>query len=178
MPASSSGSGEGTYAEREPWAESTAESRMLARVHAAQAAARGPLVFCAESAAVVLRIPLSGALPTRPHVLVPPGSAKSNHAVRRTHRAAEAFTTVVGNGVLVTDAVTTAIDLAAARGVLGGAIAISHVLHSGLALREEFEDRVASARPFRGVARAERALRLASRALRIPARIARARPMR
>lgn len=172
----------GVYVDPRTWDSLTDSERLLTRMRAAEAALCAPAAggtYCAESAAVALGIPLLGALPNRPHVLVSPGGRRNSPIMRRTQRADHAATATRVAGFAVTDPITTAIDLAAWRTPLGGVVAISAVLSRcftasattlpvGGDLRVGFSEAIEARGAFRGVDRVRRALSTASDACESP----------
>ncbi|MBO9579180.1 MAG: type IV toxin-antitoxin system AbiEi family antitoxin domain-containing protein [Microbacteriaceae bacterium] len=158
----------GVYADAPGWRDGTPAARLLARVRAAQAAARHPLVFSHESAAILHDIPLLGALPERPTVAVGPNAPRSNARVRRVQRAEPPATVETTWGLRATSPMETAIDLAAVRSPLGGAVAFSRVRQHDGVKTEDIEAALAARRPFRSVRRVERALAMSSGACESP----------
>ena len=148
----------GVYAEGEAWRAAGLEERHLALMRAAQNAARSRLVFSHESAAILHGIPLIGAPPERPRIVVPPGSARSSSLVQRTCRSSGDFDVVALGDLLATDLVTTAVDVAASRSTLGGVVAMSHVRRHAGVPPERIRERIDDRRPFRNARAAERAL--------------------
>jgi len=125
----------GFYAEPEEWRAASPDARHLARIRAADAAARGRPVFGGESAALLHGIPLLGGPPIRPVVIVPPGGARSTAPVRRMQRALTRGEITTVAGVVVTTPARTAVDLAFAGPPLRATIAVSHVRrHCGVSL--------------------------------------------
>src|SRR5690606_15764726 len=105
----------GAYVAADAWARLRPEARLRTRVHASHRMSRRDLVYSHESAAVVLGIPLLGALPDRPHVIDMSASARSTPAMRRTVRALDRSDIVTTDGIRTTGPLSTAIDIAATR---------------------------------------------------------------
>jgi len=149
----------GIYVNAEEWrlAEPAVRHRTSMRSLAAVPRVRPP-VFSHESAAVVHGIPLIGALPPRPHVIVPPGSTKSSRLVRRTERRLPSGRIDTLEGFHLTDPAMTALDLAAVRSRLGGIIAVSHVRRVHRIDRSALAAELDAMRPCRFATRIEHAV--------------------
>ena len=152
----------GAYMPSAEWARLRPEARLRLRVLASHQRLGGDLVYSHESAAVILGIPLLGALPERPHILDASPAARSSPAMRRTVREIGLGDTAVTHGIRTTNPVETAIDLAATRTPLGAVIAISHVRNRHAVTLEDIEDLIAARGAFRGVRQVVRALATSS----------------
>jgi hypothetical protein len=102
----------GVYAPAEPWRSLPPWDRYLARVHAA-ALTHPEAVFCLESAAALLGLPVFGE-PPFVHVLSSTATSREAAGVR-THSTADAREIVDIGGILVTAPVEVAVDAARAR---------------------------------------------------------------
>jgi len=152
----------GAYLPARVWEGLRPEARLRLRVIAAHRCLPGRPVFSHESAAVLHGIPLVGGVPERAHVVVGESAPRSTPSLRRTsRRLADADRVSVG-GVLATSPLVTALDLAASRSRLSGAMALSDVRRRFEIGLDVIEARVEASRPFRGVRRVGAALRLSS----------------
>jgi len=134
----------GAYVRSKVWRGLGPADRHLLRVRATRCAAIDEPVFSHESAAAIHGIPLIGSWPDRAHVTAPSGTASSNAMVARTRRALpEGSVMVHESGTRVTDPVTTALDLAASRSLLGGIVAISHLRRASGLSRAALDDALA-----------------------------------
>ena len=151
----------GAYMSAVDWIALFEEQRMLAAIDACRAAATGAEpIFAMESAAARHGIPLLRPWPTRVHTIVGPGGGKTNGSVIRTRRLVDpAWITTFDDGCRATDAVQTAIDIAATRSLLNGIIAMSHIRSVMKIPAEVIAARIAELRPFRNVRRVAMALR-------------------
>jgi hypothetical protein len=102
----------GVYAPAAQWRELTPWDRYLARVHAV-ALVSPHTVFCLESAAVLLRLPVIGE-PALVHVLSTDGTARESGGIRM-HTTTDAREIVEVAGLLVTSPVEVAVDIARTR---------------------------------------------------------------
>lgn len=103
----------GILAPATAWAALRPWERYASRVHAV-GMTHPSAVFCLESAAVLLGLPLVGD-PTDVHVLDAPASTSRSSGGIRTHTTAGDRRIVMAGGMLATSALDTAIDLARAR---------------------------------------------------------------
>jgi len=149
----------GAYVEAARAAAARPDAMHRARIAAARLAARSEPLFSHESAAVLQEIPLLGDIPARVVTSVGPSGADSSPDVERVKRAVPMpDRRSLDGGLMCTSAARTAIDIAAARGLLAGIVAISHVRASGVGL-DEFEAVIDRAGRFPGQRRALIALR-------------------
>lgn len=108
----------GVYAPAEPWRSLPPWDRYLARVHAA-ALTHPDGIFCLESAAALLGLPVFGE-PPFVHLLSSSATSRESAGIR-THSTSDAREIVDIGGILVTAPTEVAVDVARAR-------------HAGLAL--------------------------------------------
>lgn len=146
----------GVYASAAEWQALAADGRYRLRVRAVARTMAAPL-FCHDSAAVLWGLPRIGPWPGDVHVLVPHEmGGRSGHGVAR-HRATSWPREVVElDGLSVTGASRTIVDLAGSRGfadVLAGA---DHALGAGWTTTHELELGVASLAGAPGVRAARR----------------------
>jgi hypothetical protein len=102
----------GVYAPLAPWHALAPWDRYLARVHAV-ALTRPEAVFCLESAAALLGLPVFGE-PPFVHVLSSTATSRESAGIR-THSTSEAREVVDIGGILVTAPIEVAVDTARAR---------------------------------------------------------------
>ena len=103
----------GTYAPAQLWNGLSPEAQHLARMLAAQRAARDSLVFSHQSAAVLLGLPTYGELGSRVHALGPTRGAGQQTRGLKRHRAELSNDDVVEiSGLLCTSPERTILDLA------------------------------------------------------------------
>ncbi|WP_240658544.1 hypothetical protein [Microbacterium sp. CPCC 204701] len=103
----------GVYASTRLWKALTPWDRYLARVHAVALVLPGA-VFCCESAAALLGMPIFGD-PVVVHVLVETSGTARLDAGVRSHRAGHDRTIIESSGIALTSPADTAIDLARHR---------------------------------------------------------------
>ncbi|MDQ7880418.1 hypothetical protein Q9R08_20695 [Microbacterium sp. QXD-8] len=103
----------GVYASTVLWREAAPWDRYLARVHAV-ALSHPDAVFCMESAAALLGMPIFGD-PVVVHALVTGNEASRFSAGIRTHRSSEDRTIIEVGGLAMTSLHDTAVDLARLR---------------------------------------------------------------
>ncbi|MDW4571170.1 hypothetical protein R8Z57_00080 [Microbacterium sp. M3] len=103
----------GVYASAPAWKSLPPWDRYLARVHAA-ALIHPDAIFCLESAAALLGMPVFGD-PVDVHILVPARCASRLIAGVRAHRSSEDRTIVELGGLAMTSPEDTAVDLARLR---------------------------------------------------------------
>ncbi|WP_036283278.1 type IV toxin-antitoxin system AbiEi family antitoxin domain-containing protein [Microbacterium luticocti] len=103
----------GVFALASEWSALAHWDRYLARVHAV-ALIHPDAVFCLESAAVLLGLPVMGD-PVTVHVLLPPTGTSRQLAGVRTHRSAPERTIVRDAGINLTAPIDTAVDIARHR---------------------------------------------------------------
>lgn len=103
----------GVYASAALWKSLPPWEKYLARVHAA-ALIHPDAIFCLESAAALLGMPIFGD-PVDVHILVPTGRASRLVAGVRTHRSSEDRSIIEIGGLAMTGPDDTAVDLARLR---------------------------------------------------------------
>lgn len=117
----------GVYASRALWRELAPWDRYLCRVHAV-ALIHPDAVFCLESAAALLGMPVFGD-PGTVHILVPATGASRLVGGIRAHRATLERVIVEASGVLMTSPADTAIDISRHRHAALGLAAADAALH-------------------------------------------------
>ena len=153
----------GVYAVRTEWDAATPEERHHALIEACVATAIREPVFSHESAAVLLGIPVVGALPVVPHTIDP----EPDPVTRRTrtgiiaHRPRHRVEPFRAGEFLSTGPIDTAIALSSSRSLAAGVAAIDHVLALGVE-KSAIHEIVTLRRPFHGANRALRALEIAT----------------
>lgn len=164
----------GAYLPNQLWDQLTAEAQHLARMLAAQQAARGALVFSHKSAAVLLGLPIYGELGSRVHVVGSvAASGKSTRGVVR-HRADLLDEDVVEvSGLMCTSPDRTILDLArfepaetalaAADGYLRREFKVSHKVDWSRVFewQDDMVTRIGRIRGRNGAAGAQRLIALA-----------------
>jgi hypothetical protein len=115
----------GVYAPADEWQKLTPWHRYLCRVHAV-ARSRPRAVFCLESAAVLLGLPVFGE-PAEVHVLTSHGTSRSAGGVRE-HRSGDHRSLLTLDGLRVTSPVDTVVDLARSRHTAVGITSIDAFL--------------------------------------------------
>lgn len=149
----------GVYAPQHEWDRLAARERYLTRVHAL-AAIRPNTVFCMESAAALLGLPLFGE-PRRIHAFAPGLRRSTSFGDVTVHTSATARRVDAGGTIAVVDAADTSIDLAHVLppafglAVMDAAIA-AHPAAS--TMRDELQHRLETRAPAHGRRRAEWAL--------------------
>jgi hypothetical protein len=127
----------GAWVSREVWQALTAEQRHAALVHATDLACRDPgsHVYALESAAAVWGLPRIGPWPA--HVTVLAGRVRTRGSrLIRVHVGAETEGVLL-DGLRVTDAVRTVVDLARTTSLETALCAADHALRHGLCTPEE-----------------------------------------
>lgn len=146
----------GAYAEPAAWEELTARARHLELVHAL-AAAEPSRVFSHWSAAALHDLPVIGEWPDRPHVRLVTPHGISRRVTFVAHEQTRSDDAVPVSGVLATSVARTAVDVAAVLGGVGAVV----ILDAAVARvgREVVDAGIRARRPFRGVARVDRAMK-------------------
>jgi hypothetical protein len=153
----------GVYAVRTEWDAAAPKERHRALLEACVATAVREPVFSHESAAVLLGIPLVGAVPLVPHTI----DCEPAPVTRRTrtgviaHRLRHPVEPLRVGEFLTTGPIDTAIALASSRPLAAGVAALDHVLALGVD-RDTICEIVTLRRPFHGASRALRALDIAT----------------
>lgn len=150
----------GAYVGAELWSALDDDARYLLIVRAAAAAQPDPLLSH-WSAAALLGMPLVGRpRDDRVHLVhAPKGGGRSRRAVCR-HQARGPITETLAEGIRVTSAARTVLDLACDEGLLPSVVAGDAALHSGWATAAEVEAEVVNAAGRHGIRTARRALAL------------------
>jgi hypothetical protein len=144
----------GAYVDRDAWASGLPSERYAVFVRATVTAMRRPAPLSHESAAVMLGIPVVGAWPRRTHVTEEAGSGGRSSSLITRHGVAKVPDVVTVQGLLVTSAARTVVDLAKTRSFASGLASADHALATGLCTREELLAEVERARGTRGLQRA------------------------
>lgn len=119
----------GAYLTAGEWSTLDPRGRHLVAMLAVAATSRRRLVFSGESAAALHGIPLLGGWSARPHIVDEVGRRRAALVGVVTHRLDLRDDEIVGvEGLLATSPLRTAFDIAAARGLLAGVVALDHVL--------------------------------------------------
>lgn len=150
----------GAYTSAARWHSLDELSRYRLRVLAAGRAFRSPL-FSHDSAAALWRFPRIGAWPAAVHVSVEHGwGGRSSAAVRR-HQVLDAPVEVEVDGLRVTDAARTVVDVARSWSFDAALVAADHALREGLTDHGELRSALTDAVGCRGSRRAHRVVRAA-----------------
>lgn len=154
----------GAYLTADEWNALDDRGRHLVAMTAVSETSRRRLLFCGESAAALHGIPLLGGWNDRPHLVDHPDRRRAALVGVVTHRFDLADDEVIRVAdFLATSPLRTAFDIAAARGILAGVVALDHVLGRAFGI-----DRVAASthlersRSRRGFRRIEAALAVAT----------------
>lgn len=148
----------GAYVDAGMWAAANEEERHRMTVLATVAGIRSSALLSHESAAVMLGIPVVGQLPKQVQVMVKrAGGGRSTTWIRR-HTVESLPPTTTVDGLTVTSAATTVVDLARTRSFVCGLAAADHVLRTGLADRQDLAAALAAVVGSRGVRRARAVL--------------------
>ena len=144
----------GAYTDAQAWANAKPSERHRLLVVSTVASMRTPPVLSHESAAVFLGIPLVGPAPTKVHVAAgqAAGGRSSPGIQRHVVRPMPDITVV--DGLTVTGAARTVVDLARTRSFMSGLVAADHALRVGLATRAELEAALDAVGGQRGTRRA------------------------
>ncbi|MFD1504347.1 hypothetical protein FE374_04700 [Georgenia yuyongxinii] len=144
----------GAYADARAWATATNSERHRLFVLSTMAGMRTPPVLSHESAAVLLGIPLMGPPPEKVHVAGDSASGGRSSACIQRHvvRPMPAITLV--DGVAVTSAARTVVDLARSRPFTAGLVAADYVLRVGLVARAHLDEALDEVAGQRGARRA------------------------
>ncbi len=153
----------GAFVVTDAWHRATPRVRHRAAMDALLLTARRAPVFARESAALLHDIPVIGEWPERPHLLDSELTPASRRSPREAivHRPRHLPDIVEVGGLRATAPVDTALALAASRPIVGGVVALDHVLARGADL-ETVVRTVDEWRPFHGAGRVSRALELAN----------------
>lgn len=145
----------GTYVDAKGWRGLDDTARQVVQVRAVLAAASAPPVFSHWSAAAVLGLPVVGRRDEAVHVVRgPAGGGRSHGDVVRHAVGGDTDITMV-DGILVTSAARTVVDLARVGGVVAGVVAADAAVRRGLTDVEALRTEVARVERGRG-ARAAR----------------------
>lgn len=148
----------GAYLDADEWGGLDPVSRHRLQSLAFLRSAHGGVVFCGETAAVLLGIPLIGAPPDRPIVAVTPRTTCTDAGAIRRAIMLDPDEVVRVAGVLVTSPLRTAMDVGAARGPEAAVIALSDIARRWGVTTAAMAAFVVSRRPFRGVRAIDAAL--------------------
>lgn len=156
----------GVYLPTSEWDELDAESRHRARIAAAQATARSPLVFSHESAALLSGLPIIGAWPDRPQVAALPERGRRTRYEIQWHDAQLDESDIrAEDGITMTGPLRTLTDLLASRSFRSGVATLDHALQHlqryGVS-KQILRDVIAQRRPFRNVRKADAVVEFAT----------------
>lgn len=149
------------YFDSTVWESLPAEQRLVVLGHVVVAASPATRLLSHCSAAAVWGIPLIGVWPDKVEILVPDNTHGVSTGIKRRRTQNLPNGTMV-NGLLVTSAARTAVDLARIGSLATGVAAVDHVLHRHLTDRAALHSEIASIpRNGRGRRRARLAVALA-----------------
>jgi hypothetical protein len=141
----------GAFVGVEHWEGIGATQRHLLEVRAAVAAARTSVLISHASAAVLLCLPLVGVRLSRVHATVVGSSGGPPDALVARHATDRPVAETVVDGIRVTTAARTVVDLARTSGFLAGVVAGDAALRSGLVTPDQLRDEVRTVGRLRGV---------------------------
>ncbi|UZN04690.1 type IV toxin-antitoxin system AbiEi family antitoxin domain-containing protein [Cellulomonas sp. S1-8] len=141
----------GTYVDAEAWRGLDDRARQVVRVRAVLAAASAPPVFSHWSAAAVLGLPVVGRRDEAVHVVQGSAGGGRSHGDVVRHAVGGGADTTVVDGIRVTSAARTVVDLARVGGVVAGVVAADAAVRRGLTDVEELRAEVAVVARGRGV---------------------------
>ncbi len=144
----------GTYLRRAEWDAAGKERRYELYVRATVESMKATAPLARESAAVLLGLPVIGEWPTVTHVVeeAADGGRGSAHVVRHGTRYLPEV--VLVDGITVTSAARTVVDLARVRSFASGLASADHALRLGLVTAADLEAEVAQLGGTRGIQRA------------------------
>jgi predicted transcriptional regulator of viral defense system len=147
----------GVYSTRQDWLAWNNDEKYRARVFAVALSRRDDPVVSHYSAAAVWRLPIVGAWPVHVHLLTEKASGGRSHdAVRRHAVGFEHAAVTFVDGIRVTSAARTVVDVAATAPFMSAVAATDHALHTGLTTKKELAELLYMLGRFRGSARAAR----------------------
>lgn len=147
----------GVYATEQDWSRWNSEERYRARVFGIGQSRRSDVVLQGYSAAALWRLPIIGAWPAEVHLLTEKAAGGRSHARIRRHAVGfehAGITTI--DGLHVTGAARTVIDLAAVAPFMTAVATADFALHTELTTRGELATLLQTMGRFRGSARAAR----------------------
>jgi len=150
----------GTYVGAEEWQVLDERARQVVRVRAVHAAAARAPVFSHWSAAAVLGLPVVGRRDADVHVVQAPAGGGRSHGDVVRHAARGDVPVAVCDGITVTSAARTVVDLARVGGVVAGVVAGDAAVRHGWAGVEELRLEVERVGSGRGVLAARAAVEL------------------
>ncbi|MBD7917756.1 hypothetical protein H9657_05610 [Cellulomonas sp. Sa3CUA2] len=150
----------GSYVAAGVWRDLDDGARHVALVRAVLAAASAPPVFSHGSAAAVLGLPTVGHRDDAVHVVRGPADGGRSHGDVVRHAVAGHVPVAEVDGIVVTNAARTVVDLARTAGLVPGVVAGDAAVRCGLTSLAELRVEVARAGGGRGVRAARRVVEL------------------
>ncbi|MCC2334641.1 hypothetical protein [Cellulomonas wangsupingiae] len=150
----------GTYVGADEWQGLDERAREVVRVRAVHAAAARAPVFSHWSAAAVLGLPVIGRRDAGVHVVRAPAGGGRSHGDVVRHAARGDVAVAVRDGITVTSAARTVVDLARVGGVVAGVVAGDAAVRHGWASLDELRREVERGGTGRGVRAARAAVDL------------------
>lgn len=144
----------GSYLPQQEWDDAGEDRRYEMYVRATVESIRLPAPLAHESAAVLLGLPVIGGWPSVTHVVEEAGSGgrRSAHVLR--HGTRYPPDVVLVDGIAVTSAARTVVDLARTRSFASGLASADHALRHGLVTAAELAGEVERLAGTRGIQRA------------------------
>lgn len=153
----------GVYATEQDWKGWHSDERYRARVFAVAQSRRTDAVLQGYSAAALWRLPIVGAWPSEVHLLTEKaGGGRSHDRIRRHTRGFEYSDVTTIDGLRVTGAARTVLDLAASAPFMTAVAATDFALNTGLTTPQELAELLAALGRYRGCARAARVVDFAT----------------
>lgn len=153
----------GVYATGQNWQEWSSDDRYRAHVFAVAQSRRSDVVLHGYSAAAIWRLPIIGPWPADVHLLTEKaGGGRSHDRIRRHALGFEHAQLTTIDGLRVTGAGRTVIDLAASAPFMSAVAAADFALRTGLTTRNALVDLLREMGRVRGSARAARVIDFAT----------------
>ncbi|SMG12701.1 hypothetical protein [Agreia pratensis] len=153
----------GVYAPEQEWNAWNAAERYRARVFGVANSRRADVVLWGYSAAALWRLPVIGAWPDEVHLLTEKArGGRSHDRIRRHALGFEHAELTLLDGVRVTGAARTVIDLASSAPFMSAVAAADFALHNEMTNHDELRAILSALGRFRGSSRAARVVDFAS----------------